>query len=236
MLRFLVDYLLPPRCIRCAVSVGTSPALCPRCWGDLQFIESPCCAQCGVPFDYTMDGQLLCGGCIANAPPFTKARAALVYNEPARQLIADFKYHDKLVATPLFAQWMMRHAECLEGADMIAPVPLHWRRLFTRRYNQSALLACELMRLSQIPAYPMLLKRKRFTPPQAGLSREQRWKNVKGGFNITPRYKDAIKHKHIVLVDDVHTTGATLCECARVLKKAGAKKITVLTLARAVDK
>lgn len=231
--RRALDLVLPPRCIGCGTEVDGAGTLCPACWGRASFIGPPVCACCGRPFAFEAPGVAVCGACIAAPPSFDRARAVLSYDESSRGMILAFKHGDRTDAAGGFAAWMQRAgAELLADADLIAPVPLHRWRLWARRYNQAALLALALGRLTGVPAVPDLLVRRRSTPTQGGLSRAGRERNVAGAFALRPERTETAKGARILLVDDVFTTGATVSECARVLKRAGAARVDVLTLAR----
>ena len=232
-LTLALDALLPPRCLACAAAVDVPGRLCAGCWSAVDFIAPPQCALCGFPFDYDEGADVLCGACIASPPAFDRARSVLRYSGVARDLVLGFKHRDRTHAAPPFAQWMERAGEALlADADAVAPVPLHRFRLFTRRYNQAALLARELARLCDLPFAPDLLARTRHTRSQAGLSRRGRIENVRGAFAV--RRVEDVRGRRIVLVDDVMTTGATAGACAAVLKRAGALGVDVLSLARVV--
>ncbi|MDG5495805.1 ComF family protein [Niveispirillum sp. BGYR6] len=232
-LRSALDLLLPPRCLGCGDRVGTPGTLCPTCWTAMHFIDAPFCACCGLPFDYDAGAGALCGACIAAPPQFGRARAVLSYDDASRPLILGFKHGDRTDAAPGFARWMARSgATLLAECDVIAAVPLHRWRLLRRRYNQSALLALHLGRVSGKPVVPDLLIRRRATPSQGGLTAKGRARNVAGAFAAHPRHRDRISGARVLLVDDVLTTGATVGECARVLRRAGAVGVDVLTLAR----
>lgn len=137
--------------------------------------------------------------------------------------------------TPTLAEWLFRTGQgALEGADLVLPVPLHRSRLIKRRYNQAALLAQKLAVRARLPCLPDGLLRNRPTPTQGHLGYKERHKNVKSAFAVNPRYRSRIENASIVLVDDVYTSGATVKECAKSLRKAGASRIDVLTLARVV--
>ncbi|WP_207483595.1 ComF family protein [Arenibaculum pallidiluteum] len=234
--RRVLDLLLPPRCLGCGVRVHAQGTLCAACWAGLSFLAPPWCACCGLPF--TVDpgsGDALCGACLAEPPAFARARAALAYDDASRGLVLGFKHADRTHAAPAFGAWMARAgAGVLDGADLLVPVPLHRWRLFRRRYNQAALLARALARLTGVPAAPDLLARRRATPSQGTLGREARRRNVAGAVAVRRGRADAVKGRRIVLVDDVLTTGATLSECARVLLRAGAAQVDALALARVV--
>lgn len=229
----LLDALLPPRCLCCGAAVDRQGGLCPGCWTGLRFIAPPFCARCGLPFEYEAQDGNVCGACLAEPPAFARARAVLVYDDGSRPLVLSFKHGDRIHAAGAYGGWLARAGkELLADADLLAPVPLHRGRLFRRRYNQAALLAQSLSRHAGVPAIPDLLVRQRATPTQGGLNRKDRHANVKGAFRL--RAGPSVADKRVVVVDDVLTTGATLAECARVLIKAGAARVDVLTLARVV--
>jgi ComF family protein len=229
----LLNMLFPPRCLLCQAFIPAVGALCSDCWQHIDFTSYPSCAICSHPFEYDMGEKTLCAVCIATPPPYRKAYSVFKYNEHSKKLIHRFKYNDQIHAAPHFAAWLARAAaDALKEADMLVPVPLHRYRLWKRRYNQSALLANALGKITQVPVGLELLLRTKHTVPQAGLTNVQRQKNVQGVFKLNPRY-DSIKGKHIILIDDVMTTGATLIACSKILRKAGAQ-VTVVTLARTV--
>lgn len=229
------DALLPPRCLGCGAIAPSDGALCGACWGGLSFIERPWCACCGLPFEFDIEDGALCGGCAAGPPAFDAARAVLRYDDASRPLILSFKHGDRMQAGRHFGGWMARAgAELAPDADLVAPVPLHWRRLAARRYNQSAELARGVAAAAGIGLCVDLLRRTQATPSQGGLTRRARRLNVRGAFAVAPRRRPAIRDARILLVDDVMTTGATVEAAARTLKRAGASRVDVLVLARVV--
>lgn len=232
MLKAGLDILIPPRCLKCSTLVDIQGTLCPSCWASITFIDSPLCERCGFPFEHDMEGEALCGACIEAPPLYEKARSLMVYNQEARDLILYLKHGDGTHLAPYITDWMLKFAP--EAYDLIVPVPLHWTRLFWRSYNQSALLGNALSKSLGIPTLPDALVRQRRTPSQGGLSRKGRNENVKGAFAANKKHISLLKGKAILLVDDVWTTGATVIECAKVLKKAGATSIYILTIARAM--
>jgi ComF family protein len=238
-LGWALDLVLPPRCLGCGGLVEIQGALCAACWSAVTFITDPLCRCCGLPFDHAVEGaradDLDCGACLAEPPPFSRARAVMRYDDGSRPLLLGFKHGDRTEAAPPFAAWMARSgAGLLAEADVIAPVPLHWRRLFARRFNQAALLAHALGRGSGIPVVPDLLVRRRATPSQGRLSRSERQRNVAGAFAVRPRRAGLIQGRRLLLVDDVMTTGATVSACAGAALKGGAASVDVLVLARAL--
>lgn len=229
----LLDLLLPPRCLKCGVTVAASGTLCVTCWRGITFLGDPCCACCGLPFDFELGGGTLCGACIEARPRFARARAALRYDDESRRLVLALKHGDRLHLAPALAQWMRRAgAELLAEADLQMPVPLHWTRLFARRYNQAAVLAQAIRAAGGPQVAPDGLRRRRRTPSQGRRNRAARRRNVAGAFALRPGF--SVAGLRIVLIDDVFTTGATVDECARVLLRSGAARVDVLTLARTV--
>lgn len=173
---------------------------------------------------------------IADPPAYARARAAVRYDDVARTLVHAFKYGDRLDLAPTLGRWMARAGnELLAEADAVVPVPLHWRRLWARRFNQSAELSKVISRISGVPAVFDALKRVKPTAQQVGLSKAERAVNVQGAFKVAPCGKALVTGRRIVLVDDVLTSGATVDACARVLLRAGARNVDVVTFARVVD-
>jgi ComF family protein len=232
----LVQTVLPPTCLACRKPAGASGGLCPQCWQGAGFIERPYCERLGTPFAYDSGGPLISPSAFSDPPAFDRARAAMRFSDVARDLVHLLKYGDRLDLVKPFASWMSRAGdELLRDADALIPVPLHWTRLFQRRFNQSAELARAISRQRSVPVIDNVLTRIRATPPQVGLARDERAKNMHGAFSVEKSLRGEIKGKRIVLVDDVLTTGATANACARILRRAGASRVDVLTLARVVD-
>ncbi len=228
----VVDAALPPRCLSCGGIVEAPGRLCMACWTPIRFLGKPCCAVCGDPFPYVREGSLICLSCAAQPPSFDRARAVFAYDDSTRKLILAFKHGDRTDAAPAYAAWMARAgAELFAEVDLIAPVPLHRWRLLRRRYNQAALLALEIGRITGKPVEPDLLIRKRATPSQGTLGRAARRRNLRGAFAVA---RQDLAGRRLLLIDDVLTSGATVGECARALKRAGAAGVDVLTLARVV--
>lgn len=230
-----IDLLWPPVCPSCSTSVQDAARLCVDCWEGMTFISAPQCVCCGLPLPDAFDDITLCGECLRARPPFDQARAACVYDEGSRALILPFKHADRTDLLPMIINLLQRPVgPLLARADIIAPVPLHWTRLLSRRYNQSALIANKLGMLGKVRAIPDLVTRKKRTPSQGGRSKRGRQRNVKGAFRVPGRYRPQIRDKRVLLVDDVMTTGATVSEMSRVLLRSGAGSVDVITIARAV--
>ncbi len=233
--KLALDTVLPPRCLACGELVDQQGQICATCWPSLDFIAKPFCATCGLPFAYDMGADAVCGACLAEPPAFDRARAALVYNDLASRLIVGFKHGDRTHHAPAFAKWLRTAAgDMLDQADLVTPVPLHPRRLWMRRFNQSAVMAHFLARETGKPTKPDLLVRTRRTPSQSGRTRLQRFENVRAAFAVRASRQASVAGARIVIIDDVFTTGATATAVARCLSKAGAEHVGVLTLARVV--
>lgn len=203
-------------------------------WSELNFLDEPCCKSCGFPFEFEQ-GEVLCGRCIIKAPAYDMARAAFQYDDASRSMILGFKHGGRTEGLTAFAAHMRRAGRnFLPQADMLIPVPLHYSRRIKRRYNQSALLGRALAKISRPTFEPDILMRHRSTPPQGGKTASGRRRNVQGAFTVRDRYIDRVKGAHLVLIDDVMTTGATLESCARSLRRAGARRVDALALARVV--
>ncbi len=233
--RFALDVALPPLCPSCREPLGDGAGLCASCWSKLSLIEPPYCARLGIPFTYDPGPGLLSMEAIANPPSYDRARAAVRYDDVARALVHAFKYSDRLDLAPMMGRWMARAGrELLDGADALVPVPLHWRRLWARRFNQSAALAAAIGGPAGVPALHGVLNRVRATPQQVGLSKAQRADNMQGAFRVAPERKADIAGRRLVLIDDVLTSGATAEASARALLRAGAAQVDVLVFARVV--
>lgn len=234
--RLALDFALPPLCPSCREPVGATRGLCGACWSRLSPIAPPFCERLGIPFVYDPGPGVLSMQAIADPPAYARARAAVRYDEVARALVHAFKYGDRLDLAPTMGGWMARAGrELLDDADAIVPVPLHWRRFWARRFNQSAELARVVSRISGIAVEFEALSRVKATAQQVGLTRSERASNVQGAFRVPEPARPRIAGKRIVLIDDVLTSGATVDACARALLQARAQEVRVLTFARVVD-
>lgn len=229
---FFLNFLLPPHCPICHEKVTEPHTLCGLCFAKLHFLGENVCSICGTPIS---KGNHLCGQCLKKKPYFHKAISVVFYDEMSKKLILPYKHADRLELAQLISKWMiLRGKEVIQSADCILPVPLHKIRLLKRKYNQSALLGKMIAQKFHKPFMPLILFRHKNTPSQGHLNFKMRQKNIKGAFYI--KHPEQIKGKNILLLDDVHTSGATLNECAKVLIKAGAKQVDCLTFCRAGNK
>jgi len=239
----VLKLLYPPRCGVC--NRFCDDAICHECKGRWNLLSHPYCRWCGKPFDPRAKSSPLCGFCLQGRYKFDYARSAVIYEGFGRETVHAFKFRRKpRLAQPmgeLMAEVLNRALNGENGLlpspwrrpDTIIPVPLHFKTQRDRGYNQSALLAEVVGRIHDIPVATDLLVQVRPMKPQATLGESERWENVKGAFDVAKR--QMVKGMVVVIVDDVMTTGATLNECAKVLKSAGAKEVYCLTFARTVS-
>jgi len=236
--RAAVDVLLPPHCLTCDNPVERPGQLCAACFRRTAFVTDPMCASCGVPFEAAGQGGLagLCPSCRAHPPPWGAARAALRYNDQARRILMPFKYGDRIETARALAPMMARAgASLLQAADLLVPVPLHRWRLLSRRYNQSALLAQALTRLSGRPAVLDALRRVRATASLGVKSGGERRAELAGAIQARQSRLAILSGARVLLIDDVITSGATASACAEALLAAGATRVDVLAAARVSD-
>ena len=237
----LLNIVFPPRCAVCSdyIAIGRKPFniswLCDKCIEDVNFISSPLCSICGIPFPKGgIEEDHPCGNCIITPPAFERAMAVFVYDGSIIKAIHDFKYGNKSYLSrsfgELLAEKVKKHIHYNDHTLLVVPVPLSNKRLRLRGYNQSALLAGYIAKkLNLVIDYDSLI-RIRDTVPQTELKKKERMKNLINAFTVSNSNK--IKDHKIILVDDVYTTGSTLEECSKTLKKAGARKVSCLSIAR----
>jgi len=212
--RGVLDLLLPPRCLGCGVEVTGEVGLCPACWSGLHLLAPPWCRCCGYPLPHALADQ------------------PLRYDARSARLVLGFKRGGRLEGVAQFARWMAQAGEeLLADADLVLPVPLHRWRLVQRGFNQSALLAQRLARLTGRAWSPSVLLRHRRTASQQGLGAAERSENITAA-SFRVRRPERVAGQRVLLVDDVLTTGATLAACVTVLRRAGAARVDALTLAR----
>ncbi len=236
--RLLLDVLLPPHCLTCDAPVGAPGQFCTACFRRTAFVTAPCCACCGRPFGSPAQGGVsgLCSECRAHPPAWTAARAALRYDDQTRRILLPFKHGDRIEIAQALAPHMARAgAVLLSAADWLVPVPLHRGRLLARRYNQSALLAQALSRITGRQAVLDGLRRTRATSSLGHKSGVQRKQELAGAFAIRPPRQGQLADARVLLIDDVMTSGATADACARALLAAGVARVDLLVAACVAD-
>lgn len=237
--RQALRFVLPVECLTCGRSLSTDPVpfFCTACWQDIHPLQPPACARCDQPFvspaatAYTPNHY--CQDCQQRPPAFQRAWTLFPYLPPLRDAICSFKYRGKHTLAKPLARLMINALPCELEVDMIVPVPLHPTRLRAREFNQSLLLADQLGRHLARPVSASHLIRITATDPQTTLTRKSRLRNLRNAFDI--RQPQDLTDQRILLVDDVFTTGTTLNECAKALRKAGTGPVFALTLARTID-
>lgn len=238
-LSLITAFLWPPVCANCGRAICDSNHLCGICWQEMHWVDRPFCPISGVPYPYDAGEDIVSPAVLADPPAYDKARCVALYDATARALVHKLKYYDRTDLAVSMGDWMVR-----AGADFLAdssgplvvvPVPLYWRRLIGRRYNQAALLAKAIADQKELAYWPDCLVRRRATRQQVGLSDEEREVNVRGAFRLNETYRHSISGRSVVLIDDVMTTGATIEACARALRRAGAAQIFVIVFARVVE-
>jgi ComF family protein len=231
---FAVSLALPPLCATCRAPVA-SEGLCAPCWSRLTFIAPPYCERLGIPFPYDPGPGTLSMEALADPPVYGRARAAVCFDETARVLVHALKYGDRLDLAPLMGRFMANAGrELTASADLLVPVPLHWRRQWSRRFNQSAVLAEVIGKASGRKVSYRALRRVKATAHQVGLARSERAANVQGAFAVPRGRRKELADRRLILVDDVLTSGATIEACTRALLRAGAAAVDVLVFARVV--
>lgn len=229
----VLDQLYPPTCLHCDAPVGSAQALCPACFRQLRPITAPLCPRLGIPFDVSLGPDALSAEAIADPPPFDRARSAVLYNEVARKLVSRMKYGDRPELAAFCARLMVTAGhEFWDAGPLLVPVPLHPWREFTRRYNQSTELARLVGKATGAAVDPLLVRRRRNTRRQVGLTAEARVRNVAGAFIAHPDTLARLQGRPVVIIDDVITTGSTVKAVTRALHKAGVERIDVLSFAR----
>ncbi|VXD04257.1 ComF family protein [Sphingomonas sp. 8AM] len=229
----LLDLVLPPRCPGCGATVAGQGRFCASCWLRLRFLAPPWCAGCNLPFAFDRGEGARCATCLADPPGHAGVRAAVAYGEIARTVALRLKYGGRPFYAATMAALMQRHLPI--DATCLVPVPLHRRRIWSRGYNQAAMIASELARRAQVPVALHALERHRATPPLRDRSARERRATVAGAFRVAPGGRTMVRGASLVLVDDVYTSGATAEACVKVLRAAGAASVTILAWARVIE-
>lgn len=229
-----LQVLYPPQCISCVAGVTSDFGLCGECWRETSFIAGLVCDLCGVPLQgEDSDRTVLCDDCMTTARPWSQGRAAMLYKDNGRRIVLALKHGDRLDLARPAALWMQKVARPMLKPNMLViPVPLHWFRLFRRRYNQAALLSSAVAKLTSLESCPDGLIRRRSTGSQEGRNRDARFANLQDAFTVPERHRKLVDQREVLLVDDVMTSGATFAAATEALFAAGAASVSVLSLAR----
>lgn len=239
ILHRIINFIFPPQCYICGKIMKTDKGLCNKCISEINFINGTICHRCGHPLDEVTapeNKKIICGGCLKKKRHlFRMSRSACVYDDFSKKLILDFKFHDKTDLAPFLAKMMYVAGKDIfnAGVDVIIPVPMHYTRMLKRRYNQAALLAKELGKLSNTKVCYNAVVKIKMTKPQAQCTGAERIKNVKDAFCV--KASKSLQGKRVLLIDDVLTTGSTLKECALAIKKAKPASVDCLTVSRVVS-
>lgn len=234
--------IYPPQCLACAAPVEQDGALCPVCWRDCEFVTGCACCRCGVPLpgtDRNPDdnmASLICDGCLATERPWRRGCAALTYRDVGRQLVLSLKHGDRPDLAGPLGGWLAQAVMPLIRPGMIViPVPIHPRRLISRKFNQAMLLSAQVAHVHRLQYGPAILRRTRATPPQDHRSYAERHENLRNAIAVAPRQRDDIRGRTVLLVDDVMASGATMVAAADALREAGAGSVSIAVLARALN-
>jgi ComF family protein len=228
--RTVVDFALPPRCAGCGLIVDEVGSFCALCWTKIEFLGAGGCERCGIPLEAT-DAEV-CAACLAQPSAVDRMRAAVAYGEIARSLALRLKYGRKTALAATMARFMAVHLNEYPPDSVLMPVPLHRRRLWGRGFNQAVLIAGQLAETKGLRVECRTLVRTKATPPLKAMSMAQRRRAVSGAFAIASGQD--VAGRTIILIDDVLTTGSTASACAKVLKRAGAERVELISWARVV--
>lgn len=227
---YLVDYVLPQRCLSCLEILKGSGEFCGDCWQKLEFIAKPYCCLCGQRFSVKILDNAVCGRCYAKKPDYDLARSLFKFNEYSKKVVHQFKYQDKTIFAKTFAKLLCnRYLEDISDIDLIIPVPMNRFKRLLRMYNPAQILALEIAKNINKTLKADILIKSKWTKAQTFLSKKQRKNNINGSIKFNTKYN--IIGKKILLIDDVITTGVTINECAKILRKAGAESIKVMSIA-----
>lgn len=234
VLQSVIHTVYPAQCVACDAATSEDHGLCGTCWRETRFIHGLTCDKCGTPVQGEAGPDaILCDDCMSIARPWLQGRATLLYEGVGRRMVLGLKHGDRTDLVPALAKWMAQAARpLLQNDTLIVPVPLHWTRLLRRRYNQAALLARELAKLTGAACCLDALLRPRRTQLLEGHSRDARFAALSGAITAHPKRIHLLRKGPVLLIDDVMTSGATLAAATEACHAAGAQHVCVLTLAR----
>ena len=230
----ITDLVFPPRCPLCGEGLSSQLGLCGVCWNDLAIPGEPACNLCQRPFGDGIADGLTCAPCMADPPRHDGIVAGTLYNDASRRLVLALKHGGKIALAPMMARLITARLP-VDETWLIVPVPLHRWRLWKRGYNQAALLAREVAKLTGATLAVDSLQRRKPTPSLGGLGRKARARALSGAIAAHPRRREALRGAKVLLVDDVLTSGATSDACVSVLKRAGASSVMIACFARVLD-
>nr|WP_228766274.1 ComF family protein [Pelagerythrobacter aerophilus] len=232
----LVDLIFPPRCPVCGAGIAQQAGLCASCWSELVIPGEPACAACQRPFaSESMAGDAICAPCMAQPPRHDGIAAGTLYNDTARKLVLAFKHGRRIALAPMLARLIAARLPAMEGPWLVMPVPLHRWRLWHRGFNQAALIAAEIARLTGTELMVDALERRKRTPALGGLGRKARMRTLQGAIAVDPHRGTRVRGAQVLLVDDVLTSGATSDACVAALKRAGATRVVIACFARVLE-
>ena len=234
----VIDMVFPPRCPLCGDVLAQQGGLCIVCWGKLAIPAEPACRLCQRPLGPEVpeeSGTALCAPCLVRPPRYEGLTAATFYNDASRQLVLAFKHGRRTALGHLLARMMLPRLPVLDGRWLFVPVPLHRWRLWSRGFNQAAILAEHLARATGHAFAPDALLRPKRTPPLGSLDRRARARALAGAITVHPARSALVRDAQIVLVDDVLTSGATTDACVKALLRAGVARVRIACFARVLD-
>lgn len=234
ILNAVIKTLYPPCCLSCSEPTEAGAEFCATCWPDTHFISGSICDACGAPvIGEACDQPVYCESCHSFPPAWKRGRAVALYSGPVRKMVLALKHGDRLDIAKPAARWMaLRLDGLIEAETIVTAVPLHWKRLFRRRFNQASLIGQKLAKHKNLEFIPDALIRIRHTVAQKDMTRAERFENQRGAIQVNPSKASRISGKPVLIVDDVMTTGATLSACAEACLAANATLVNVIVLAR----